>query len=75
MGFMDLKPIIVSYEKPGKAHLKFVTLKTWEIEKHLARYMLHGLDPSPIVEFKFKSHISNPVNGNEFLNRFMGQTT
>ena len=35
--------------------------------------MLHGIDPSPRIGLKFKSPLSDPVNGNYFLNRFMGE--
>ena len=30
-------------------------------------YILHGIDPSPIVKIKFKPHSVNCVNGNDFF--------
>ena len=38
-------------------------------------YMLHGLDLLPRADFNFKSWLSDPANGNDFLNRVMGSNT
>ena len=57
---------------PGQPYLECVPFTTQDTEKHLTCYMMHGLALSPIVELKFKIHISDLVNANDFLNIFLG---
>ena len=45
---------------------------TKEIKQHLGLYMLHGLSPSPRVEYKFQPQRVDPVHGNDFVHSSFG---
>ena len=68
----ELKSTIANNVKPGHPRPKFVLFTTWDTEKNLVWYMLHGMSTLPRSEFKFKSQISYSVNVNDFLYIFMG---
>ena len=70
--FVDLKSTIENSGNPAQTYPDLVIFATRVTEKHLACSMIHGLAPLPIFEFKFKSHVSDLVNVNDFLNRSMG---
>jgi len=38
-----------------------------EIRQHFGIYVLHGIQPSPRVEYKFRSQRQDPVSGNDFV--------
>ena len=72
---MNFKSSIENSGNPLHQYPYFVLLSTHETENNLVCYMLKVMDPSPIVEFKFKIHISDPVNENDFLTRDKGENT
>ena len=43
-----------------------------EIMKHVGLYLYHGLAPSPQIEMKFQSEVSDPVNGSNFIHKAFG---
>ena len=38
-----------------------------KIRQHFGIYVLNGIQPSPRVEYKFKSQRQDPVSGNDFV--------
>ena len=55
----------------SKIYPYFVSFSTQETEKYLACYVMHGLVIMSRLEFKLKSWLSDQVNGNDFLNKFI----
>lgn len=43
-----------------------------EIRQHVGLYIMHGLSPSPRVEYKFKPQYSDPLHGNDFVYKSFG---
>ena len=50
----------------------FKPFTTREIRQHFGIYVLHGIQPSMRVEYKFRSQRQDPVSGNDFVNRSFG---
>ena len=71
---INLKVTIKYYEKPGKICPYFVLFSTRETEKYLECYVMNGMGMLSILKFKLNSSLSDPVNGNDFLNKSMGKT-
>eukprot|EP00547_Thalassionema_nitzschioides_P014673 CAMPEP_0194238244 /NCGR_PEP_ID=MMETSP0158-20130606/5025_1 /TAXON_ID=33649 /ORGANISM="Thalassionema nitzschioides, Strain L26-B" /LENGTH=863 /DNA_ID=CAMNT_0038972445 /DNA_START=101 /DNA_END=2689 /DNA_ORIENTATION=- len=43
-----------------------------ELRQHIGLYLLHGLSPSPRVEWKLKPQSSDKTHGNDFVHRSFG---
>ena len=56
----------------GGVYPTFKAFSHLEIERFIGLYILQGLNPSPQVEMKFSSQVSDPVQGNDLCFRMFG---
>ena len=63
--FLNVKAALMGAGVHGGMYPDFKPFSYEDIEKHLALYILQGLNPSPQVERQFASPASDPVQGND----------
>ena len=70
--FLNVKAASMGAGVQGGMYPDFKPFSYEDIEKHLALYILQGLNPSPQVEQKFASQANDPVQGNDLCFRVFG---
>ena len=70
--FLDVEAALMGAGVQGGMYPDFKPFSYEDIEKHLALYILQGLNPSPQVEQKFTSQANDPVQGNDLCFRVFG---
>ena len=63
--FLNMKAALMGAGVQGGMYPDFKPFSYEDIEKHLALYILQGLNLSPQVEQKFTSQANDPVQGND----------
>lgn len=59
----------------GEGGGNYVNWKPFSVEEmmsHLGVYLLNGLSPSPLIEYKFSPQVQDQVNGNDLCARIFG---
>ena len=63
----NTKAINADAGRDGTTYKDFVPFNVQELRSHFGVYVLHKLSPFPCVEYKFKSQLEDPVNGNDYV--------
>jgi hypothetical protein len=66
------KSIVRECRRPGGKYNDFEPFTLDEFQRHIGLYLVQALSPSPQVEMKFHSQLSDPVNGNDFVYNSFG---
>jgi hypothetical protein len=70
--FTNKKALMQGAGQPRGLYPTFKPFTHEEIERHLALYILQGLNPSPQIEQKFSSQMNDPVQGSDLCFRAFG---
>ena len=70
--YLNVKAVSMGAGVQGGLYPDFKPFSYEDIEKHLALYILQGLNPLPQVEQKFTSQANDPVQGNDLCFRVFG---
>ena len=71
MQWSNLKAAL--YDAGDTINKDYKPFTTKEIRKHFGLYVLHGLFPTPRVEYKFRPQRVDRVAGNDFVNQSFGK--
>ena len=69
----NMKAMLCNAGHGGSCYKHWTPFSVNEMMKHFAVYLLNGLNPSPHVEYKFRSSIDDPVNGSHLINKAIGE--
>ena len=68
----NLKATLAGAGPDGTSYKNFRPFSVKEVRQHIGLYIFNGLNPSPRVELKFRSHEDDVVHGNNFIYRSFG---
>ena len=72
MRWTNTKAHLAGAGKGGSYYTDYKDFTVTELRQHIGLYVLHGISPSPRIEYKFKSQGEDKVHGNDFVFRSFG---
>ena len=73
MRWTNMKAHLSGAGKGGVQYRDFKDFTIEELRQHVGIYILHGLSPSPRLEYKMKPQGHDKIHGNDFVYRSLGQ--
>ena len=70
--YTNNRALLVGAGTQGSMYPTFEAFSHRDIEKHLAIYIMQGLNPSPQVEMKIASQMDDPCQGNDLIYQTFG---
>ena len=68
----NLKSTLEGEGKGGTYYTDCAPLSVEEIREHVGLHVFHGISPSPMIEFKFRSQHKDKVHRNDFIHISFG---